>query len=567
LNQRGRLTLLAFLSAVGGLAEATVLVVIARVAVALTNDNTELALTLGPLHRTVSIEAVIGAAVGLIGIRVALQFAQASLSASTTSRVLDDIRRSLVAQYLRASWSLQAAEREGRLQELLTTYASQGGQAVLGLTQGTVAAFNLLALVVTAFILNPAASVAVLGVATAVGLVLRPLRGAVRRRSQRSAEAGLAFATALTEAATTTQEIRVFNVEPQVKSQLDELSNTASERVYYMRFLSQLIPALYQGLALLLVLGALELTYIVSLSLASLGAIVLIMLRSLTYGQGIQTTIQSLHESTPYLVTLRREQERYRDAALPRGGVSVDVVREIIFDRVGFEYVAGQPVLQDVSVRVTHGEIIGIVGPTGAGKSTLVQVLLRLRQPTSGRVLVDGRNVDVVSIDDWYRHVAFVPQESRLFAGTVAANIKFFRDDADDAAIESAARRAHLHEDINSWPLGYATPVGERGSELSGGQRQRVCIARALVGEPDVVVLDEPTSALDPHSEALMRDTITSLAPHTTVFVIAHRMSTLTVCDRIMVVHDGTVRSFDEPARLEDADPFYKEALRLSGMR
>jgi ABC-type multidrug transport system fused ATPase/permease subunit len=210
---------------------------------------------------------------------------------------------------------------------------------------------------------------------------------------------------------------------------------------------------------------------------------------------------------------------------------------------------------------------VGIIGPSGAGKSTLVQLLLRLRAPTGGRVLVNGADAVAFSLDDWYRRVTFVPQDSRLFAGTIADNIRFFRTDVDDDAIEAAARLAHLHGDIEGFPDRYATPVGERGGQLSGGQRQRLCIARALVGNPDVMVLDEPTSALDVKSEFLVRQTISGLAPHTSVFVIAHRLSTLSMCDRIMVILNGELQGFDDPASLEANNPFYSEALRLSGVR
>src|SRR5262249_49808809 len=138
---------------------------------------------------------------------------------------------------------------------------------------------------------------------------------------------------------------------------------------------------------------------------------------------------------------------------------------------------------------------------------------------------------------------------------------------ADQAAVERAAKLAHIHDDVVSWPLGYDTPVGERGGQLSGGQRQRICIARALLEDPEVIVFDEPTSSLDVESEHLVRDTIAEHPPSTTIFVIAHRMSTVAVCDRIMVVLDGALEGFDAPARLEATNRFYRKALRLSGMR
>ena len=135
------------------------------------------------------------------------------------------------------------------------------------------------------------------------------------------------------------------------------------------------------------------------------------------------------------------------------------------------------------------------------------------------------------------------------------------------ALVERAAKLANLHDEIVSWPLGYASKVGERGGQISGGQRQRLCIARALAESPDVVIFDESTSALDVKSEAAIRRTIQSLAPNATVFVIAHRLSTLAICDRIMVLVDGELLAFDEPDRLEKTSPFYREALELSGLR
>jgi ABC-type multidrug transport system fused ATPase/permease subunit len=237
------------------------------------------------------------------------------------------------------------------------------------------------------------------------------------------------------------------------------------------------------------------------------------------------------------------------------------------FDGVSFEYVAETPVLRDVSFQIPHGDIVGIVGPSGAGKSTLVQLVLRLREPTTGRVLADGRDVRELSLESWYERVSFVPQDPALFAGSIADNIRFYRDGVDQADIERAAKLANLHDEVMSWSGGYDTPVGERGGQLSGGQRQRLCIARALVGEPDMLVFDEPTSALDVKSEALIRDTIAGLAPRTTVLVIAHRLSTLSICDRIMVVLAGELQGFDAPDRLEAENPFYREALQLSGLR
>jgi ABC-type multidrug transport system fused ATPase/permease subunit len=567
-GQRRRLALLSVSSFAGGLAEAGALLLIAQVAFTIASEEGHALIGVGPAEANLSLGGWIAVAGGLVGVRVLLNVWQAHLTALTTADMLNRIRVSLVKLYLNASWSLQGVEREGRLQELVTTYAQKCSDTLLQLSLGTVAAFNLIGLTTAAFAVNPIAALAVAVASAAIGLMLRPIRLATNRRSSVAADGNLRFATALTELATNAQEIRVFGVEDQVRQKLSESSQWQAARLRGTRFLAQLIPAVYQGTALLLLVAALGVAFATGISgLASLGAVVLIMLRSLTYGQALQTTLQTLHESSPYFEGVREEETRYRASAHPRSGTSVTTIRELTFEHVSFEYVAHRPVLRDVSFSVNRGEIVGIIGPSGAGKSTLVQLLLRLREPKVGRILADGRNISGVAFDQWPRHVAFVPQEVRLLAGTVADNIRFFRDWVDQTAIEQAAKYAQIHDEIMSWPLGYETQAGERGGELSGGQRQRLCIARALVDSPDVFVLDEPTSAVDPRSEARIRDALLGLAPRMIVFVIAHRLSTVSICHRIMVIRDGVIEGFDEPRLLEDANPFYREALRLSGMR
>ncbi len=236
-------------------------------------------------------------------------------------------------------------------------------------------------------------------------------------------------------------------------------------------------------------------------------------------------------------------------------------------EKVSFAYPQSEAVLRNISFTIAPHEIIGIVGPSGAGKSTLVQLLLGLRDPDQGRVLAGGRDISTFDRAEWARKVTFVPQAAHLIAGTIADNIRFLREGVTQDDIERAARLAHLHEDVEGFPEGYERQVGKHGGHLSGGQQQRLCIARALVEQPEVLILDEPTSALDVRSEHLIRTTLQSLKDRMTVIVIAHRLSTLTICDRIMVIKDGELKEFDTPSVLEQSSDFYREALTLSGMR
>jgi ABC-type multidrug transport system fused ATPase/permease subunit len=236
-------------------------------------------------------------------------------------------------------------------------------------------------------------------------------------------------------------------------------------------------------------------------------------------------------------------------------------------DHVTFSYVPGRPVLRDIDLEIGRNEVVGIVGPSGGGKSTLVQLLLGLREPQEGEIRAGGRPIRELSKQEWARRVTFVPQRATLVTGSVADNIRFFRDDVSQEDVERAARLAHLADEVERFPERYDRQVGDHGGQLSGGQQQRLCIARALVERPDVLILDEPTSALDVRSEHLIRQTLEELKEQMTVVIIAHRLSTLDICQRIMVIQDGELRGFDTPARLAETNEFYHEALVLSGLR
>ena len=394
------------------------------------------------------------------------------------------------------------------------------------------------------------------------------MRNVVRNQSRRTAAANMSFATDVTELAAGMQEVRVFNVEHHVLKRIrDRIVETGrlSRRMY---FVSGVVPTVYQGAALLLIVGSIGVIYASGTTrLASLGGVVLIMIRSLSYGQQLQSNYQSMHAAAPYFETLADEQAHASAAAVDRSGATVGRIGSIAFDDVGFEYVTGRPVIEGATFDLRPGEIVGIIGPSGAGKSTLVQMLLRLREPSTGRVLVNGSDAREIALPSWYERVSFVPQDVHLIAGTVAENIRFYREDLDSSDVERASKRANFHDDVVAMTDGYESAVGERGRRLSGGQRQRLSIARALAERPDLLVLDEPTSSLDVQSEALIRETLRELSGETTVVIIAHRLSTLDICDRIMVVDHGRIQGFDTPSNLERTTTFYQEALRLSGLR
>jgi ATP-binding cassette subfamily B protein len=239
------------------------------------------------------------------------------------------------------------------------------------------------------------------------------------------------------------------------------------------------------------------------------------------------------------------EKPGAKDLVAPNG--------EVVFDNVSFAYPGGPNILTDVSFAAKPGSSVALVGQTGAGKSTAMNLLQRLWDPVSGGIAVDGQDLRDVTLESLRRAIGVVFQESMLFNRSIRENLRMGRPDATEEEVERACRLADAHEFIIRQPQGYDTVVGERGSTLSGGQRQRLAIARALLKDPPILILDEATSALDAATEARVSRAMATLMKGRTTFIIAHRLSTVRDADVILVFESGRVverGSFDELLRL-----------------
>lgn len=225
----------------------------------------------------------------------------------------------------------------------------------------------------------------------------------------------------------------------------------------------------------------------------------------------------------------------------PDARVAPSVVTELRFEEVEFEYREGTPVVRDFSVTVPGGSVVALVGRSGAGKTTVTDLVARFHDPTRGRILLNGTDVRDFTLRSYRSLLAIVQQDVFLFDGSVRDNIAYGRHDATDAEVEDAARRANAHEFIDKLPGTYDTTVGERGVKLSGGQQQRLAIARAVLARPQILILDEATSNLDTESEQLIQASMASLLAGRTTFVIAHRLSTIRRADLILLMEDGRV--------------------------
>jgi ATP-binding cassette, subfamily B, bacterial len=265
------------------------------------------------------------------------------------------------------------------------------------------------------------------------------------------------------------------------------------------------------------------------------------------YMQGFYRPIRQLSRTTQRASKAASSLERITDVLdqvteVPDGPERAPrFTGEIRFTAVDFAYEPGMPVLRDVDLLIEAGQTAALVGPTGAGKSSLLALIPRLYDPIHGAVLIDGRDIRQFTLKSLREQISIVPQEGMLFAASVRENIAYGKPDASDEEIEAAARAALIHDFVETLPEGYESVLGERGVTLSGGQRQRLAIARAIVRDAPIVLLDEPTTGLDSKSERLVMEALDRLQRGRTVIVIAHRLSTVRRAEVIFVVEEGRV--------------------------
>ena len=236
---------------------------------------------------------------------------------------------------------------------------------------------------------------------------------------------------------------------------------------------------------------------------------------------------------------------------------------EVVFDRVSFGYDTLSPVVRDVSIHARAGEVVALLGPTGSGKSTVVNLLPRFYDVAEGAITIDGQDVREVSLDSLRSAIGIVQQDVFLFPATIADNIRYGRPDATDAEVEQAASAARIHDFIDAMPDGYDTWVGERGSTLSGGQRQRVAIARTILVDPRVLIFDDSTSSVDMRTEYLIQEALQNLMRGRTTFVIAQRLRTVQLADQILVMRDGEIVERGRHQELLDAGGLYRDIYDL----
>ncbi len=393
-------------------------------------------------------------------------------------------------------------------------------------------------------------------------LVIRAAGNKLARRARSLQRQGGTLTAALSEALQAPLEIRAYNLEEkQVKGFQKRISDMLKLTMKVVKYRSIISPSIEivaaVGFAFALYLGVRS--GLSQSQFLALGAALFMAFEPIKKLGTIHSQFKQADASVDRIEYISNQIDHLTEPAVPR--VIEAPAAAIAFENVSFAYI-DEPVLREVSVRIPIGQVVALVGPSGAGKSTFAHLIPRFYDPQSGRVTFDGVDIREFSKKDLRNCIAVVPQTPTLFIGTIAENIRVGKADAGDEEVIAAAHKANADEFIRGMPQGYETQVGERGESLSGGQRQRIAIARAFLKDAPILILDEATSALDSESEGNIQQALAALVKGRTTFIIAHRFSTITIADRVLVFQNGRIMADGNHQTLRETNAVYQGMIR-----
>lgn len=485
----------------------------------------------------------------LFVVRILALFAIQNVTARIVFGYERDMRTRMFGSTVRAGWPFLSRQKVGHLDQLLITNTTNASQFFGTFSTLVLIATKTLAYIAIAVNISPVVALLSFTVGASLFFVVKPLFRWNKQFSTEAESLNRSLAHFVSQHISGMKSIKSGAVESAVAEKISVYFER-TRRVYVnMVTIRGFLDMTIQFAGLAFVAGVFAFMYrSAGFNFASFAVIVYAVNQIFSQVQAAQTQLHGLSTMLPYLSKARSYQHEAEEHAESLSGTRECVIKnDIEFRNVSFSYRGRSEVLTDVSFTVKQGQIIAITGPSGVGKSTVADLILRLIEPTEGGLYIDGADVRNISLQNWRKAVGYIPQEAFLLNDSVRNNITFYDSSMTDDAIIDAAKRANIHEFITSLPEGYDTHVGDRGVLMSGGQRQRIVLARLLARRPKVLVLDEATSALDAESETAIRRSIETLRGEVTVFIIAHGGEMLASADIAIVLSGGRVAAVGDP--------------------
>jgi ABC-type multidrug transport system fused ATPase/permease subunit len=522
--------------------------------------------------RTWSRNEIALAMVGVLVVQASLSFLRVEIFFRVSEQAMRDIRLKLFSKILSLPIPFIEKRRVGELTSRLTSDVSQL-QDILSFTLAELVRQILTVFLGIGIIFWVSASLSLVMLSAFPFIILGGVVFGkfIRKLSKKASDDLAAANTIAEESLQSIHTVKSFTSEKYESNRYfaalqQVLGNSLKSARFRGLFISMVIFSVFGGIVLVLWYGL----GLVEAGELSIGKLVSFILYTTfiaaaagglgdLYGQ-VQKTLGASERILEILDT--DSEESYTASGLRIGRAE----GKIEFDQVQFAYPSREevPVIRNLSLQISPGQKVALVGKSGAGKSTMVQLLMRFYNLVSGEIRVDGTDINGIDLTSLRKNIGIVPQEVLLFGGSIEENIRYGKPDASAEEIEEAARKANAWEFISSFPEGLSTIVGERGIKLSGGQRQRIAIARAILKDPAILILDEATSSLDSESERLVQEALDLLMENRTTIIIAHRLATIRKADRIFVMEDGSITEEGSHQDLmEDSAGFYSRLVKM----
>jgi len=541
-----------------GVFEAAILTLLARLAlVAVDTDDATVYI---PGLRERSMLLAFGVLLSLVALRLVCGLLSTYFGNRVQFSMVEELRTQAVNGYTASSLRSQMMLDDGALQQLIVTLPSNISGQISNLMLSASQVIMMVAMLTYSMLTDALLTAGLIVAIVVATFIFKPIRKLIKQRSSLALREQQTLASKTAELGALRFEVQAFGVGEQMAVPVHRViqrETALTEKVGRLK--GSLVP-LYTTISYLAMLGALALLAASDPSnLAKTAPVLLVVLRSLAYGAAIQQAAAGVAGMKPSLELLTQRFGNLRSASHSWGREPLRRFESCEFRGVEFSYAAGHlPALQDISFEIRRGQKVGLVGPSGGGKSTAARLMLGLLRADSGRVLVNGQDLHVHSRVDWSNRIGVVPQSGQIMTGTIAENVRLFRSGISDENVWSALELADIAEEIRALPHGLETLIGSGQRALSGGQMQRLAIARAFAGQPDFVLMDEPTSSIDAVSEAAVSDAIERVPSDVTLMIISHRMRILRGCDLLIVIEGGRVTAVGHPQEVEDQSAYVR---------
>ena len=512
------------------------------------------------LHLSYDLPFILMVMVLLFVAKAIISLTNLYLNTTISENYLKDMRSLSIKKTLMTDWPFLLNQKVGYLDGVILDDTSNGGTILRNISEAILGFTSLATYSIVAITISPTITVASLSVGVLIFLLLKPFFYKLRKLSRFFNQINKETRHHINESLIGIKTIKAFAVESSVVNKAYSRFEEIKKVQIKSSFMGNIQSILFEPVSLIFI----SLLFIFSyqnpgFSMVSFAVIIYLIKNMFSFIQSIQSKFNNINTALPSLEIMLN----YQDAAEQHkektsGNKPFKFNESLKIQELTFAYPeTDYDILSGVSFSVQKGEMVGIIGPSGAGKTTLVDVLLRLLRPQKGIILADDVDIDSISLDSWHKNVGYVSQDAFLLNDNLEANIRFYSDSISQNDIIEASKMANIYDFIQELPDKFNTLVGERGVKLSGGQKQRIALARAIARKPSILILDEATSALDNESEALIQKAIDSLRGKITILIIAHRLSTVMNSDKIIALDGGKVVETGAPQELMKSEDSY----------